>query len=953
MNISRYCDQIIFVALVFLNIALTLFFDIRLYSVFDLSKVGILLLVSLVTMTLWLIKIVCTGEFKFPYTPLNIPILSYIVIAVVATIFSISPFMSLTGGYKRFEGLIEISSYVFLFYAFLVFINSNKKLNIVLNAIVGTSVSTAVYAFMQYFGKDPFRWSSENPDRLFSTFGNPVFFSAMLITTLPLSLALYLGYQTKNKIDSNNGDKSAKNNRLVKDIIYGMCTLVIYTVFWHTKTRADFVGLMVLLPVFFVLLGKDRRRANKWKIIIMVTIFVIIGALYNMQQSSSVFHYWAGEIGDKNIDLTEKKETVDNNVTVDNTVVKKVVNKEEINDMSRYLSGSSLNRYYQYKTAVKVFNDYPFLGIGPDTLGIVYQKYLGETFIRKKAHTIQWPRHDRVHNDVLENVVARGGIGLVTYIWVVLAYFWLVSKYLFKKRDKAVKAGEANSFYDKFINAGNEITVDKKLIVIGLGSGVLGYIIQNEFSFGNTPIITLFWSLIALTMLVIYSPRFLLNKATQIKTSLTNRKPRFQIVKVAGSVLVLTVMVFLSTQVFSWYKADTLMESGRRHCGASDFENGLKFYSESVLRNPFEVNYRDMLNNSLFQVAVKTNKIEWLLNIINVANANLKIIPDHYLGFYALGNAYYLLSQNHGKDTLDLAIENYKKAIESDPFQAEFYHHLAICYIAKKNLDEAAKALETAIVHKNTSLVYLDKLFRIYLQLNNVDALDKVYNEMFPNCGTNASFSFVKGVYLTKKERHEEAVKEFKKSLEYDPNNLECVRNIIIVSSVLGKNDDVIKYLEKAVKLRPDDIQYHVKLGERYAKSGLLKKAVTEYHEIIKLDPTKEKEYLNVIANVYLALKDLENAELFFKKSIEIDPANAELYNSLGSTYAQKQMHDNALSMIQKASSMNPNNVTFLANIAKIYYVQGKMENTTNVLKQILQMDPNNNEAKNLLAKIK
>lgn len=939
MNITRYCDHIIFGLLVFLNIALTLFFDTRLYSVFDLSKVGVLLLVGLITMTLWLVKIVYSGKFEFPHTPLNIPILAYIVIAGIATAFSINPYMSLMGGYKRYEGLIETSSYIFLLFAFITFVNSERKLNIIINSIVGTAVVAAIYGFMQYFGHDMFKWSSENPDRIFSSFGNPVFFSAMLITILPLSLALYLGYE-----NCQNGI-----NRIIKNIIYGICTITIYTIFWHTKTRADFVGLIVLLPVFFVFMGRKRLKINKWKILIIITLFVSIGAFYSFNQSSSVFSYMAQEIRDSEA-KAKQSEISDDKVAV------RIPSDNGRSFIANKLKGSSFNRFYQYKTGLKIFNDYPIFGIGPDTLGIVYQKYLGQVFTKRKDDDHAWPRHDRVHNDILENTLARGGVGLITYIWIVLAYFWLVGKFIYKnKRDKDNSVIELNiKCFDSNKNtlAVNKELIDKRLLVVSLGSATLGYLVQNEFSFGNTPIVSLFWTIIALTVVVIYNPSDLFKKNKTVDLGSEESVSKFHIGKVAGFVLVLTVIIFVSMQVFSWYKADAYMEQGRRHINVGNFDNGLEFYNESIFRNPFELNYRDMNNNALFQVASKTNKIEWLLNVINVANANLKLEPNHYLAFYALGNAYYLLAQNHGKDTIDLAIDNYKKAIESDPFQPDFYRHLALAYAKNNMFEEAAEHLETALVHKPKNVTYLDNLLRVYLQINNMEKLKKFYEELPQIDNTTASFNFARGGYLARVGRNEEAFEVFKQGLEKDPTNLESLKNIIIVGNQLGKIDEVIKYLKRMTELKPEDIDYHITLGEKYAQKGMLNESLAEYIKIIELDGTKEKDYIGVIGNIYLSVKDFEKAEMAFKKAIELFPSNSDFYNSLGTVYAQKQMYVQAIAEIKKAFTINPQNIIFLLNLAKIYYIQGKVEDSKEFINNILDIDANNKEALDLLQKI-
>ncbi|MGR3219733.1 MAG: O-antigen ligase family protein, partial [Candidatus Anammoxibacter sp.] len=583
MKILRYCDRIIVAVLIFLVFALPIFFDVRLYSSFDLAKVGIMLFSCLIIIALWLIMIIHANKFEFPHTHLNLPVLAYIITTIIATIFSINPYMSLVGGYKRYEGLIETCAYIFIFFAIIRFINTARRLNLVINVIVFTAVITSLYGFMQYFGHDPYRWSTPNRSRVFSTFGNPVFFSAFLITTLPLSLALYLGYwktgsswqfavgrkepaenrgkKKKYQKSVTKGQKQVTGNRLIKDIGYGICCLLIYSIFWHTKTRACFISLVVLLPLFLIFLGKERIYANKWKLLIIFLLFVVIGASYGVGQRYSVFNRFASQIN-----LFDKK-----NQTFD--AIKSTAGKTaDINEQDRkpgitkVISGSFLTRFYQYKTGLKIFNHYPVLGIGPDALGIVYQRYLAKVSKNEKQNK-RWSIQNRIHNDILDNLVAKGMLGLIAYSWLILAYFWLVWKFL--KRVAGCELSIAScalqsTKYKKHTNYGEPLyhqssiahgqtslsmpsnrqsAIDKRLLVVSFGSGIIGYLVQNEFSFGNTPIVALFWTILGLTMVVIRNPVHALPPVRKRKL-LAGCSPQYRLRNVFMTILVISLTIF-------------------------------------------------------------------------------------------------------------------------------------------------------------------------------------------------------------------------------------------------------------------------------------------------------------------------------------------------------------------------------------------------------------------------
>ena len=73
------------------------------------------------------------------------------------------------------------------------------------------------------------------------------------------------------------------------------------------------------------------------------------------------------------------------------------------------VAGSSFSRIFQYLAATRIIKDYPVLGIGPDTIGIVYQKNLAKVFSSIESDKgFPFPRQDRIHNDILDTAATRG-----------------------------------------------------------------------------------------------------------------------------------------------------------------------------------------------------------------------------------------------------------------------------------------------------------------------------------------------------------------------------------------------------------------------------------------------------------------------------------------------------------------------------------------------------------------
>lgn len=107
------------------NLFYALFFLIPLvlypktFELFEFNKLWTLFAISILILFFWVGKMVAQRKILFKRTPFDIPIGLFLLSQVVSTIFSSDPYVSLWGYYSRFNGgLLSITTYIFLYYAF-------------------------------------------------------------------------------------------------------------------------------------------------------------------------------------------------------------------------------------------------------------------------------------------------------------------------------------------------------------------------------------------------------------------------------------------------------------------------------------------------------------------------------------------------------------------------------------------------------------------------------------------------------------------------------------------------------------------------------------------------------------------------------------------------------------------------------------------------------------------
>lgn len=966
-NITDYCDKILVGLLIITVFFVPLWFDIRLYSVFDLSKVNALYLSTIAILVIWTIILAFKGDFKFLHTAIDIPILAYIFIFIISSAISISPVMSLFGTYKRFEGLIATLCYIFVFYATVNFITTKKRLYLLIISILAGAIVSSCYGIAQHLGFDFFKWSSFEARRVFSTFGNPVFFSAYLVMTLPLAVVLFFSKSLQQKevvlekldsIASSNQftppSKGGDKYLLSKDVFIGKWCIpwiffaissIIYIAFWLTNTRACFVALLGgLTPLLYLIFKK--QATEKYKFAVLVISFVLIGVFFNVRHETSVIRHFSedvktsenppdsffdkeGELPVSEKNLTHKRPWIANKFSV---------------------TGSSFSRIFQYLAATRIIKDFPALGIGPDTIGIVYQKNLSRVFsLLESDKGFPFPRQDRIHNDILDTAVTRGIFGLGTYFWLLIAFGIYIAR--------------------NYKRLGNQ----NKMIILGLLAGIICYLIQNEFSFGNTPIVMLFWVMMGLCIsLVKIGGR---EKELKVDESNLKTEGRWEVGKLGGCEssksghiqppnlstsplrifyrwlgcgIVLAATGFVTIFVLRFYRADAYFEYGRRIMEYEKenmqtvTEKGIYFIKHAVVLNPYETFYRDELCRTYIQLAFKTKDETWIQKAYMEANNTLRLIPQHYMGLFHLGMIYQFLAEHFNRNTIDAAIAYYKKANDADPFQAIFHSNLASLYNKKGNLDQAIEELRQAYLIRPDDVNYADRLANAYLQKGDLEsALVFSRKTVLLNPAEPGYYNNL-GAILSRKGMHEEAMNAFKKAIEINPKDPIYLENLIKLYLPLGKYEETIPYYKKLIDLNPAVADYQNNLGVIYKRKKQFDDAVQLFRKAVALKPDnpvytynlagtfvdrgqydETKQILQTFdrtypdhkyANIHLLLADLYSKDADWEKVVyecervlKIDKKLISAYQMLGNAYYNTQQYERAEKIVNKAIVLNPN----------------------------------------------
>lgn len=842
-SLPLFCDKIIRVILILIVIIIPLFFWLPLYSTFDLSKLTILYTLSLIILALWLIKAIASREVYLCQTPLNIPILAFLGINIVCTLTSVSPCISLFGFYKRYEGLLAITNYIFLFYAVVNFMNTQKLVLRLIKTMLMVAVVISIYGIFQHFGYDPFKWSFSAKERVFGTFGNPVFLSAYLIMVIPLGLTLFFQrekiahplVQKKEKIKkiSTKSKKMKKRKETLslhhslvlgwikffgtaKEVSlsffhflqpwwYRISIILLFICFCYTNTRATMIGLEGGLFIFYLLICGLVFCFIFYGTVTLCSILCFIVILKYFSATHIVTLLLGGifialflfgplifkTLLKKEWLIKNKGETnivalvlmgliIYFNINPEISVVSRIITtiiktepaklqvssvekKKETTDVEDRIQQALPTPEIKFTGGVQEER----MGLWKSTIGIILRNtknlLLG---IGLDALQLMNIGTDKAHNDILDITVTRGVIGLLLYLGLLFTYIWVSLKTSFR-----------------------EVNLSKKLLIAACLASEIGYLLQNQFSFGEVVILSHFWMIMGITMVLI--------KPEEKPKTKEQKLPRIKnlAVRIILYWLILGIMMVLIYLAFRPYIADMHYRRGFDFVEKRRYAEGIPGLEKSVEIFPYENCYWKVLNSIYVERANNdpANRKIWVEKAIKGSNFLLTLIPKDTGSYFNMGMAYYLAGET------TKAISSYKKALEIEPEHTDALNNLATVYA---NQGEYKKA-------------------------ENL----------------------------------------FKKVIKINPNHTSAKNNLIQLYKIQKKDKEATKLDANYAK------QVHISRAKNYYEKGEIDKAIEEMKEVIAIDPNDIQSLCN-LGSFYLLKKRYHEAKIEFNKVLKLDPNN-------------------------------------------------------------------------------
>lgn len=317
----------------------------------------------------------------------------------------------------------------------------------------------------------------------------------------------------------------------------------------------------------------------------------------------------------------------------------------------------------------------------------------------------------------------------------------------------------------------------------------------------------------------------------------------------------------------------------------------------------------------------------------------------------ALGIVFFLTGCGMGKketniaegmaaiETLDYetALVCFEKALVEGEDGELVYRGQGIAYMGLSRYEEAAQALEKSLSYCYGTIGDLEFDINYYLAVayyksGNIDKAVDVYDAILALRPDEKTAYYLRGGLKLEKDEYDQADADFKKAIELDPKDYNCLLTIYRSLENNGYREAGVEYLQAALDERADSMSDYDK-GRLYY---YLKDYDNARNSLEKARDTGSAEAVLFLSRTYECLGDFNYASSVYSNYLDGSPDSPQVQNQLGICRMQMNDYEGALAAFEAGlacedktymQTLKYNEIAAYENLAQFQKAAVLMEN--------------------------
>ncbi len=761
INLSILIDRIIIYLIKGLVIVLPLFFlpwTSSLIGIDDFNKQYLLWLIVPLAVFLWIIKNIWQKEFRVKRTPLDIPIIIFLIVVGLAAVFSLDRFSSFFGYYgsisQPYLGLISLA----LLYFFIVNFFPGEKIFSLVKLII-VSYDLIVLAILLLF------LGFISPSGIFSEYFK-LAVGSLEDAALFISVIIVLLFSLLINKEHVSLIFSKRWTIWLAKIVLALSLLLLISINFVPAWWCLLSGILFISFINYIFLPKEEPakdgRGKKfgrifkfrnlgWSLLLM---FIAINFLLN--------NYLA-----------------DNKTLSQNRLAKKL----------------QLDYSNSLIIAGQALSERPLLGYGPEAFPYAF------SFLRNPElnNSEFWHlRFNRSAAYVLDLLVTTGVFGLLSYLLVIASLFysfivfWRFLANNIKKLDKA--------------------RFSQLVLLISLFAALSSLVIGQFIYSANTVLLFLFWLIAALVMV---SWRDLLGGVESKPERPIFRELRFSQLKdsLVFNLVILVIFVFFSTWIiFAGYTIKYWLAQAYFKNNRGQEQELIKAAALNPYCSKYQISLAKFyLDKAMFELIKPEGEKDLVLiqdyinSSIDWSKTAIKTTPYSVAAYETLGMIYRGLgSFSWGSEAL--AVQAFAQANKLEPSNPVLATELGKAYFNNGQTEEAILSLKQALDLKSDYSEAGFSLAKAYVRQGEDEQALKILEEITGRYNDTTVY-YEQGRIYFNQQKYDQAINKFKQVISISPNYANALYSLGLALEETGNNEEALEYYKKVLELNPENTE--------------------------------------------------------------------------------------------------------------------------------------------------
>jgi tetratricopeptide (TPR) repeat protein len=308
--------------------------------------------------------------------------------------------------------------------------------------------------------------------------------------------------------------------------------------------------------------------------------------------------------------------------------------------------------------------------------------------------------------------------------------------------------------------------------------------------------------------------------------------------------------------------------------------------------------------------------------------------------------SFYLGASYEALNDFQSAEQYYAKALQADSMNTGYRFKLGKLLEQAGAAKKAEAQFETIV---RTDAEFIPAVYELgvlaYNQRNYETSIRHFTHVVRERPRDFMSFFYI-GSCLIGMGRSDSAIYTLSGCITLNPEYVPALNTLAAIYFSKGDYDESLRLYTKAMNRRPENAEYHYKVGLCHSKLEEFKHAVPYLREACRID-TANDTYCAQLAYAHLALKQYDSAVIAYRKAIAIDHENSTYHTNLGFTFSKMDSTDDAIAAYESAiRACRPDVIASIyVRLGTLYYYDNDYQKALSAYRQALAYDPANRDA--------